>query len=144
MGICFGRKILFKLASAYVLLLFFQGDIQQLLIVADSRAAYDYCEHYSPDCETPSHHDTPQAQEPVDEVSIWRGNDNTVCVDARVAIWQEEWLFKEKDERTSGFRRILQMIRLRNIKLRSKRLSLVLRNTNYSIILKERIFNCHR
>ncbi|CAG5896467.1 unnamed protein product [Menidia menidia] len=45
----------------------FEGDIQQLLIVADPRAAYDYCEHYSPDCETPSHHDTPQAQEPVDE-----------------------------------------------------------------------------
>lgn len=49
-----------------------QGDIQQLLIVADPRAAYDYCEHYSPDCETPNHHDTPQAQEPEGEVSIWR------------------------------------------------------------------------
>uniref|UniRef100_A0A3Q1CJT1 Fibrillar collagen NC1 domain-containing protein n=1 Tax=Amphiprion ocellaris TaxID=80972 RepID=A0A3Q1CJT1_AMPOC len=45
----------------------FEGDIQQLLIVADPRAAYDYCEHYSPDCETPNHHDTPQAQEPEDE-----------------------------------------------------------------------------
>ncbi|KAJ8357144.1 hypothetical protein SKAU_G00199380, partial [Synaphobranchus kaupii] len=44
----------------------FEGDIQQLLIVADPRAAYDYCEHYSPDCDTP-HHDTPQAQEPEDE-----------------------------------------------------------------------------
>uniref|UniRef100_A0AAX7SS59 Fibrillar collagen NC1 domain-containing protein n=1 Tax=Astatotilapia calliptera TaxID=8154 RepID=A0AAX7SS59_ASTCA len=42
----------------------FEGDIQQLLIVADPRAAYDYCEHYSPDCETPNHQDTPQAQEP--------------------------------------------------------------------------------
>lgn len=50
----------------------FQGDIQQLLIVADPRAAYDYCEHYSPDCETPNHQDTPQAQEPEGEVSIWR------------------------------------------------------------------------
>lgn len=54
-------------------LVFFQGDIQQLLIVADPRAAYDYCEHYSPDCETPTHHDTPQAQEPEDEVSISKG-----------------------------------------------------------------------
>lgn len=55
---------------------FLQGDIQQLLIVADPRAAYDYCEHYSPDCETPNHHDTPQAQEPEEEVSIclcWAG-----------------------------------------------------------------------
>uniref|UniRef100_A0A8C3B512 Collagen, type XI, alpha 1b n=1 Tax=Cyclopterus lumpus TaxID=8103 RepID=A0A8C3B512_CYCLU len=51
----------------------FEGDIQQLLIVADPRAAYDYCEHYSPDCETPNHHDIPQAQQPEDEVSIWRG-----------------------------------------------------------------------
>lgn len=59
--------------AALILLLFFQGDIQQLLIVADPRAAYDYCEHYSPDCETPNHHDAPQAQEPEDEVSIWRG-----------------------------------------------------------------------
>uniref|UniRef100_A0A8C6URL0 Laminin G domain-containing protein n=1 Tax=Neogobius melanostomus TaxID=47308 RepID=A0A8C6URL0_9GOBI len=48
----------------------FEGDIQQLLIVADPRAAYDYCEHYSPDCENPSHHDTPQNQEPEpDQVS---------------------------------------------------------------------------
>lgn len=50
----------------------FQGDIQQLLIVADPRAAYDYCEHYSPDCGTPNHQDTPQAQEPEGEVSIFR------------------------------------------------------------------------
>lgn len=49
----------------------FQGDIQQLLIVEDPRAAYDYCEHYSPDCETPKHQDTPQAQEPEGEVSTW-------------------------------------------------------------------------
>lgn len=57
---------------------FFQGDIQQLLIVEDPRAAYDYCEHYSPDCETPNHHDTPQAQEPEDEVSILRGRRQAV------------------------------------------------------------------
>ncbi|MED6252410.1 hypothetical protein ATANTOWER_011373 [Ataeniobius toweri] len=50
---------------------FFQGDIQQLLIVADPRAAYDYCEHYSPDCESPSHHDTPQAQEPEEEYPVY-------------------------------------------------------------------------
>lgn len=56
-----------------------QGDIQQLLIVEDPRAAYDYCEHYSPDCETPNHHDTPQAQEPEGEVSIWR----SVCKEGR-------------------------------------------------------------
>uniref|UniRef100_A0A673LPY7 Collagen, type XI, alpha 1b n=1 Tax=Sinocyclocheilus rhinocerous TaxID=307959 RepID=A0A673LPY7_9TELE len=46
----------------------FEGDIQQLLLVADPRAASDYCEHYSPDCETP-HQETPQAQEPEEEVS---------------------------------------------------------------------------
>ncbi|TRZ04437.1 hypothetical protein DNTS_016090 [Danionella cerebrum] len=45
------------------------GDIQQFLLVADPRAAYDYCEHYSPDCETP-HQDIPQAQEPEVEVSV--------------------------------------------------------------------------
>lgn len=55
-----------------LLFVFVQGDIQQLLIVADPRAAYDYCEHYSPDCETPNHHDTPQAQEPEDEVCLWK------------------------------------------------------------------------
>uniref|UniRef100_A0A6Q2Y7K4 Collagen, type XI, alpha 1a n=1 Tax=Esox lucius TaxID=8010 RepID=A0A6Q2Y7K4_ESOLU len=47
----------------------FQGDIQQLLIVADPKAAYDYCEHYSPDCETP-HGQSLQAQEPENEVSM--------------------------------------------------------------------------
>lgn len=47
---------------------FLQGDIQQLLIVADPKAAYDYCEHYSPDCDTP-HGQTLQAQEPEEEVS---------------------------------------------------------------------------
>lgn len=49
-------------------LLCFQGDIQQLLIVDDPKAAYDYCEHYIPDCDTP-HSDSLQAQEPEDEVS---------------------------------------------------------------------------
>uniref|UniRef100_A0A672LD92 Collagen, type XI, alpha 1a n=1 Tax=Sinocyclocheilus grahami TaxID=75366 RepID=A0A672LD92_SINGR len=44
----------------------FEGDIQQLLIVADPKAAYDYCEHYSPDCDVP-HKDTLQAQEPGEE-----------------------------------------------------------------------------
>uniref|UniRef100_A0A4W6EZZ4 Procollagen, type V, alpha 1 n=1 Tax=Lates calcarifer TaxID=8187 RepID=A0A4W6EZZ4_LATCA len=41
----------------------FEGDIQQLMIVADHRAAYDYCEHYSPDCEVPVP-DQPQNQDP--------------------------------------------------------------------------------
>ncbi|XP_048472448.1 collagen alpha-1(XI) chain-like [Rhincodon typus] len=41
----------------------FEGDIQQLLISSDPRAAYDYCQHYSPDCGTPLP-DYPQSQEP--------------------------------------------------------------------------------
>ncbi|KAJ7308278.1 hypothetical protein JRQ81_008807 [Phrynocephalus forsythii] len=41
----------------------FEGDIQQLLVVSDHRAAYDYCEHYSPDCDT-AVPDTPQSQDP--------------------------------------------------------------------------------
>lgn len=45
-----------------------QGDIQQLLIVPDPKAAFDYCEHYSPDCDIP-HSDSLQAQEP-EEVSF--------------------------------------------------------------------------
>lgn len=40
-----------------------QGDIQQLLIVSDPRAAHDYCEHYSPDCDT-AVPDAPQSQDP--------------------------------------------------------------------------------
>lgn len=40
-----------------------QGDIQQLLIVADPRAALEYCEHYSPDCDT-AIPDAPQSQDP--------------------------------------------------------------------------------
>lgn len=40
-----------------------QGDIQQLLIVADPRAALEYCEHYSPDCDT-AIPDSPQSQDP--------------------------------------------------------------------------------
>lgn len=38
------------------------------MIVADHRAAYDYCEHYSPDCEVPAP-DQPQNQEPKEDVS---------------------------------------------------------------------------
>ena len=48
------------LFRAFVL---FQGDIQQLLFVSDHRAAYDYCEHYSPDCDT-AVPDKPQSQDP--------------------------------------------------------------------------------
>lgn len=45
-----------------------QGDIQQLLITGDPKAAYDYCEHYSPDCDS-SAPNAAQAQEPqIDEV----------------------------------------------------------------------------
>lgn len=44
----------------------FQGDIQQLLIADDPKAAYDYCEHFIPDCDTP-HGDSMQAQEPEEE-----------------------------------------------------------------------------
>uniref|UniRef100_A0ACB8F116 Collagen alpha-1(V) chain n=1 Tax=Sphaerodactylus townsendi TaxID=933632 RepID=A0ACB8F116_9SAUR len=39
------------------------GDIQQLLVVDDHRAAADYCEHYSPDCDTPVPEE-PQSQDP--------------------------------------------------------------------------------
>lgn len=54
----------------------FQGDIQQLLFVSDHRAAYDYCEHYSPDCDTAAP-DTPQSQDPnPDEYvsQLWLGS----------------------------------------------------------------------
>lgn len=49
-----------------------QGDIQQLLIVADPRAALEYCEHYSPDCDT-AIPDSPQSQDPNQDeyVSLW-------------------------------------------------------------------------
>lgn len=44
----------------------FQGDIQQFLITGDPKAAYDYCDHYSPDCDLTSK--AAQAQEPhIDE-----------------------------------------------------------------------------
>lgn len=44
------------------------------MIVADHRAAYDYCEHYSPDCEVPVP-DRPQNQDPntEDDVSLVTG-----------------------------------------------------------------------
>ena len=38
------------------------------MIVADHRAAYDYCGHYSPDCEVPMP-DQPQNQDPNTDVS---------------------------------------------------------------------------
>uniref|UniRef100_A0A8I5N5X3 Collagen type XI alpha 1 chain n=1 Tax=Papio anubis TaxID=9555 RepID=A0A8I5N5X3_PAPAN len=45
----------------------FEGDIQQFLITGDPKAAYDYCEHYSPDCDS-SAPKAAQAQEPqIDE-----------------------------------------------------------------------------
>lgn len=62
-----------ELTTSVLLFCFLQGDIQQLLIVDDPKAAYDYCEHYSPDCDIP-HSDSLQAQEP-EEVSQprWKG-----------------------------------------------------------------------
>uniref|UniRef100_A0A8C8R7Z4 Fibrillar collagen NC1 domain-containing protein n=1 Tax=Pelusios castaneus TaxID=367368 RepID=A0A8C8R7Z4_9SAUR len=51
----------------------FEGDIQQLLIVADPRAAYDYCEHYSPDCDT-AVPDAPQSQDPNQDEYYTEGN----------------------------------------------------------------------
>ncbi len=49
--------------------------------MADPKAAYDYCEHYSPDCDVP-HKDALQAQEPEEEVSM------TFCTDQ-----QRKWSF---------------------------------------------------
>lgn len=56
-----------------------QGDIQQLLFVSDHRAAYDHCEHYSPDCDT-AVPETPQSQDPNPDEYVsrlwlgsWRG-----------------------------------------------------------------------
>ncbi|XP_069024740.1 neurofilament heavy polypeptide-like, partial [Embiotoca jacksoni] len=40
----------------------FQGDIQQLLIASNAQAAYDFCEHYSPECDSPL--PKTQAQDP--------------------------------------------------------------------------------
>ncbi|KAK2106928.1 hypothetical protein P7K49_016442 [Saguinus oedipus] len=51
------------------------GDIQQFLITGDPKAAYDYCEHYSPDCDS-SAPKAAQAQEPqIDENSIYAPED---------------------------------------------------------------------
>ncbi len=47
----------------------FQGDIQQLMIVSDHRAAFDYCEHYSPDCEVPAP-EQPQNQDPNNDEDV--------------------------------------------------------------------------
>ncbi|ELK07333.1 Collagen alpha-1(V) chain [Pteropus alecto] len=55
-----GESLCATHSGAFIL---FQGDIQQLLFVSDHRAAYDYCEHYSPDCDT-AVPDTPQSQDP--------------------------------------------------------------------------------
>lgn len=65
---CFSSNILAIVSHVSLCFWYPQGDIQQLLIVADPKAAYDYCEHYSPDCDVP-HKDTLQAQEPGEEVS---------------------------------------------------------------------------
>lgn len=67
---CIGNRG--ALCHVYLSVLRSQGDIQQLLIVADPKVAYDYCEHYIPDCDVP-HKDTLQAQEPEEEVSVTSG-----------------------------------------------------------------------
>uniref|UniRef100_A0AAY4AGM9 Laminin G domain-containing protein n=1 Tax=Denticeps clupeoides TaxID=299321 RepID=A0AAY4AGM9_9TELE len=57
----------------------FEGDIQQLMIVADHRAAADYCEHYSPDCEVAAP-EQPQNQDPnPDEYVSDETHTNTCC-----------------------------------------------------------------
>lgn len=70
-----------------------QGDIQQLLLVSDHRAAYDYCEHYSPDCDT-AVPDKPQSQDPnPDEyvslggavARLWGGGDGGTPVSSKPA-----------------------------------------------------------
>uniref|UniRef100_H9GD05 Fibrillar collagen NC1 domain-containing protein n=1 Tax=Anolis carolinensis TaxID=28377 RepID=H9GD05_ANOCA len=53
----------------------FEGDIQQLLLVSDHRAAYDYCEHYSPDCDT-AVPDSPQSQDPSPDEYYTDGDGN--------------------------------------------------------------------
>uniref|UniRef100_A0A8C7H841 Collagen, type XI, alpha 2 n=1 Tax=Oncorhynchus kisutch TaxID=8019 RepID=A0A8C7H841_ONCKI len=54
----------------------FQGDIQQLLIASNPQAAYDFCEHYSPDCDSPL--PKTQSQDPntyVEETLVAEGVD---------------------------------------------------------------------
>lgn len=67
LGLC-RTDFLTSVSTCLSLLACVQGDIQQFLIVADPKAAYDYCEHYSPDCDTP-HRQSLQAQQAEDEVS---------------------------------------------------------------------------
>ncbi|GCB59958.1 hypothetical protein scyTo_0014082, partial [Scyliorhinus torazame] len=56
-------RVMPSVCQAVSRLVYYPGDIQQLLISSDPRAAYDYCQHYSPDCDTPLP-DQPQNQEP--------------------------------------------------------------------------------
>lgn len=96
-------KLCWLIFAESLLLLYFQGDIQQLLIVADPRAAYDYCEHFSPDCETPNHHDTPQAQEPEYEVSTGVGLETEIRWEQYLLLnWSKKG--KESWERGGGSR----------------------------------------
>lgn len=60
------RKTLF-LAHVDLFFSSLQGDIQQLLIASNPQAAYDFCEHYSPDCDSPL--PKTQAQDPNTYVS---------------------------------------------------------------------------
>uniref|UniRef100_A0A8C9WRP2 Laminin G domain-containing protein n=1 Tax=Scleropages formosus TaxID=113540 RepID=A0A8C9WRP2_SCLFO len=56
----------------------FQGDIQQLLIAPNPQAAYDFCEHYSPDCDSPL--PNTQAQDPSTYVSDTQHYDSSRCL----------------------------------------------------------------
>lgn len=63
---CLGIHVsmwIFLLVINCLLLFHPQGDIQQLLLVPDYRAAAEYCEHYSPDCDT-AVPEAPQSQDP--------------------------------------------------------------------------------
>lgn len=48
------KSYYFSFQRGFLLVFYFpQGDIQQLLIASNPQAAYDFCEHYSPDCDSP-------------------------------------------------------------------------------------------
>uniref|UniRef100_A0A8C9SNR8 Collagen type V alpha 1 chain n=1 Tax=Scleropages formosus TaxID=113540 RepID=A0A8C9SNR8_SCLFO len=80
----------------------FEGDIQQLMIATDHRAAYDYCEHYSPDCEVPVP-DAHQNQDPNPDVYVSTSQGGlpikqmkSQCLSRRVSIFMSSrgsWKF---------------------------------------------------
>ena len=50
-----GREMLGSMGQDHLMAPFppVQGDIQELLLIADPQAAFRACEHYLPDCEIP-------------------------------------------------------------------------------------------